>query len=345
MSSTPAAPGVSVVMSVYNGERFLREAVDSVLTQTLAELELIVVDDGSTDSTPQILEEYVRTDPRIIVERRTNQGRAAALNRGFAIARAPLVARLDADDIAPPDRLERQRRFLLEHPAVAVVGGAITFVDEHGRPFAEVENPLTDGEIRRAFEHATPVPHPGVMLRSQAFERAGGYRTAFSTAEDLDLWLRVAAVDRFANLPVSVVRYRMHADQDSVRKVEQQAIESIAARLAARARASGAPDPLMTASQIDHQLVIGLGATEQEVTAVVVRSVTWLAKTMGRAGYSDAAARLFAAAGARASSKSGSPELRADVLRARARRHAEQDHRVRAWLTLAKSAITARPSC
>src|SRR5262245_16106759 len=196
-----ASPAVTVAMSVYNGERFLREAVESVLDQSLDDLELVVVDDGSTDSTPQILDECGSIDSRVVVYRQVNQGRAVARNRAVGLARAPLIALLDADDVALSNRLEIQRQFLAEYESVAVVGGAVTFVDEGGRPFADVPYPLTDPEIRKAFAHTTPLVQSGVMLRKSAFDRTGGYRATFRVAEDVDLWLRIAEQHQLANLP------------------------------------------------------------------------------------------------------------------------------------------------
>jgi hypothetical protein len=337
-----AAPAVSVVMPVYNGESFLRDAVDSVLTQTLAEFELIVIDDGSTDSTPEILAGYAAQDQRVLVHRQPNSGRAIALNRGFAVARAPFVARLDADDLAVTHRLEHQRQFLLEHPEVAVVGGAITFVDRAARSFAEVRYPLADVEIRKALEHTTPLAHPAVMLRRDAFDRVGGYRVQFKVAEDIDLWLRLAVENSFANLPEPVTRYRIHPGQDTARAVQQMVLETVAARVAARARAGGLPDPLDTVEAIDRRTVIAAGATDVEITSMAVEHMTWLGKTISRAGYPQAASDLLAEASSLARSSSGSRSLVAVVLRARAHHHREQGYPLRARLGMLRAALAAR---
>jgi Glycosyl transferase family 2 len=337
-----ASPAVSVVMSVYNGERFLREAVESVLDQSLDDLELVVVDDGSTDSTPQILDECGSSDSRVVVYRQVNQGRAVALNRGVGLARAPLIARLDADDVALSNRLENQRQFLAEHESVAVVGGAVTFVDEGGRPFADVPYPLTDPEIRKAAERRTPFSHPSVMLRKNVFGSIGGYRPIFVEAEDVDLWLRIAERYELANLPERVIQYRMHAGQATVQKLELQTLCAVAARVAARARMEGRPDPLDAVERIDFQTLIAMGATRHEIASALVYDATWLAKTMGRAGYEDATEELFAAARHRARSGSGSPELVAHVHRERAHRDVEQGHRLRAKLRRMRAVLAER---
>jgi glycosyltransferase involved in cell wall biosynthesis len=303
-------------MSVYNGERFLEEAVESILDQSLAELELIVIDDGSTDGTAEILSTYATSDPRVVVRAQPNEGRAAALNRGLGLARAPLVARLDADDVALPGRLERQRRFLAEHERVAVVGGAVTFIDDEGRPFGDWRYPLTDVEIRRAFDTSTPLVHPAVMMRADAVKAVGGYRPVFEESEDVDLWLRLAAAHELANVPELVLRYRVHDGQASFRQLELQTFCSVAARLAARERSEGRPDPFASGARIDRRALVSLGVAERELTAALVRKATWLGKAMGRAGYSSAADALLAQALTTARSPSGSPALTASVYRA-----------------------------
>lgn len=335
-------PAVSVLMAVYNGERFVRAAIESVLVQTLAEIELVVVDDGSTDSTPQILQEYAAKDPRIVVHRQANQGRATALNRGSAHTHAPLIARLDADDIAEPDRLERQRQFLAENDAVAAVGGAVTFVDAAGRRFADHQYPLSDIEIRRTLDHATPFVHSAVMLRKEAFARAGGYRPVFGDADDVDLWLRIAEKHQLANLPQTVVRYRMHPDQASIRGLELQTLCVVAARAAARARRAGQPDPFTDADRISEPVLLKLGVKPAEIGTELVRMATWLARTMGRAGYPDAEEKLFTQAGEWARSRSGSKSLVAYVYRERARRNAEQGHWLQARFNNAQALVVQR---
>ncbi len=331
-------------MSVYNGERFLREAIESILAQTLSDLELVVIDDGSTDSTPQLLAGYAATDSRIAVHRQPNQGLAVAINNGVRLARAPLIARLDADDVALPDRLRLQCDFLAGHEVVALVGGAVTFVDDRGRSFAEWRYPQTDAEIRKAFQYTTPFVHSAVVLRKRAFELVGGYRPLFRSVLDLDLWFRIAEQYELANLPDCVVRYRIHGGQMTVQELERGALENVAARTAARARMDGRPDPLDAVDRLDYKTLIGMGATADEITSSLVHRATWLAKTTGRAGYANLAEELFALAGDRARSDSGSQELVAHAHRERARRYAEQRRRLRATLETAKAMLADRRS-
>jgi glycosyltransferase involved in cell wall biosynthesis len=335
------SPAVSVVTSVHDGERYLAAALDSVLGQTFADFELVVVDDGSTDSSPEILADYAAGDKRVIVLQQENAGLARALNRGVASARSPLIARLDADDIALPRRLEVQLAYLDENPGVGLVGGAVKFVDADDREFAATQYPLADAEIREAFTETTPFVHSAITMRRTAFEEAGGYRPAFPHAEDLDLWLRIAAGWQLANLPDAVVRYRIHPGQSTVTELEQQSLSALGARIAWRARASGRPDPFEHTELVDRSAVVAAGATEEEITGELVRLSVWLAKTIDRSGRDDLAAEVFDLAAARAASASGSRELVALVRRERAKRLRERG-RTLSWLRTRVSAALAR---
>jgi glycosyltransferase involved in cell wall biosynthesis len=324
-------PSVSVVMAVYNGERFLADTLDSLLTQSLRDFEVVVVDDGSTDRTAGLLHGYASRDRRVIVQRQRNLGRAAARNVGIGLARAPLVALIDADDIAMPDRLERQRRFLAENPKVAGVGGSLIFINDQGREFAEVSYPLSPPEVRAAFsQRRTGIAHPAAMVRKQVLNRIGGYRSTFVRAEDADLWLRILDDHCLANLDAPVLRYRIHRTQAAVDGLEQQALCCVAAHVAARARSSGLPDPFDSLDRIDVDSVIAHGGTVAEITAYFVESATWIAKTTGRAGYAEVAETFFRDAEAKARSTDGSPMLVAMVLAGRAARDREQGKPLRA---------------
>jgi len=315
-------------MVVHDGEQFLREAVESVLAQSLSDFEFVVVDDGSTDATGDILAEYAASDSRVVVHRQANTGGPEARNRGFRLVSAPLVASLDADDVALPTRLEEQVAFMTEHRDVGVVGGAVSFVDVNGRQFGEWRYPLTDADIRRAFAHTTPLAHPATMIRRDAFFAAGGYRGLLSPAEDIDLWLRIGDRYELANLPSTVIRYRVHPGQETVRESEVQALGALAARIAARARAEGRPDPVDKISIIDRETMRGLGATDHEIASAVVRNVSWVAKTVGRAGYLADSERLFLDAHRRAKAEHGLHELAAHVHEQHARLHREQGRRL-----------------
>jgi glycosyltransferase involved in cell wall biosynthesis len=204
-----AAPVVSVLMGVRDGAAWLSRAIASVLAQTLTDLELVVVDDGSTDATAALLAAV--PDPRLVVERQTRAGLAVALNRALARARAPLIARLDADDVALPARLERQRAFLLAHPAVGLLGTAARVTDGSDRDVAITRPPEDDAGIRRALIRRNPFVHSSVMLRRALVSSVGGYDESFVVAQDYDLWLRLSPITRMANLPEPLVIRRLVA--------------------------------------------------------------------------------------------------------------------------------------
>jgi glycosyltransferase involved in cell wall biosynthesis len=232
-------PAVSVLMGVWNGAPWVREAIESVLSQTVSDLELIVVDDDSTDATPGILASF--RDPRLQVVRRARGGLTSALNAALRLSRAPLVARLDADDLALPERLERQLTFLSTHPDVGLVGTAAREVDASGREVAIVRPPADDAGIRRALIRRNPFVHSSVVMRRDAMEQAGGYAEAFSVAQDYDLWMRMSRVTRMANLPEPLVVRRLRPGRVS----EARDTERLRAEASVRWRAvrSGAYPP------------------------------------------------------------------------------------------------------
>jgi glycosyltransferase involved in cell wall biosynthesis len=225
-------PLVSVVMPVRNASRWLGEAIDSVVRQTLSDLELLVIDDGSTDETPQILSDWLCRDGRIRLLRQQDLGLVAALNYGLAEARGPFLARLDADDCAAPERLERQIRVLDNDPSIGLLGSWAQRIDEHGRPRGNLK-PKTDPEqLVDILAYANPFIHSTIMLRTEIARGLGGYRTAFEAAEDYDLWLRMSEVTRLANVAEPLVQYRRHGANVTTRKVIRQ---SFSVRLAQRA--------------------------------------------------------------------------------------------------------------
>jgi glycosyltransferase involved in cell wall biosynthesis len=199
---------VSVVLPVRDGARYLCDAVESVLAQTLADLELIAVDDGSTDETPALLAGF--GDPRLRVLRQDRLGLVAALNRGIEAATAPYVARMDADDVSLPARLERQLAFLDAHPRAALVVPGVELVDEEGRRVGTIVLPPQDADLRRRLLLRNPITHGSVVLRRAALEQAGGYRGAHGANEDYDLWRRLAREWELAAIPELLYRYRVH---------------------------------------------------------------------------------------------------------------------------------------
>jgi len=227
-------------MPVRDGAAFIDAAVESIRGQTLHELELIVIDDGSQDGTARIVEAHVADDPRVILAASRERGLVAALNEGCALATSDLIARMDADDVAVPQRLAKQVAMLDREPGTVLLGTAVTQMDESGRPIASVSYPEDpSGELLRRNCFA----HPTVVFRRVAFQRVGGYREQFPHAEDYDLWLRLAEVGHVRNLAEPLLRYRLHEAQVTRVQIEQQVASTLSAQAAARSRRATGSEP------------------------------------------------------------------------------------------------------
>ena len=239
----PTTPAVSVVMPVYNARRYLREALDSILHQTWREFELIAIDDGCTDGSGEILDEYAAADDRITIIRRPNTGIVGALNDGLAAARGEFVARMDADDVSLPQRFARQLEHFRRHPNCVLVGSRVMLTDPAGRPIRTWATETTHAEIDAAhLTRGWPVVHPSVMMRRSSVEQVGRYREQYRTLEDLDLFLRLAEVGELNNLPEVLLNYRQHFASICHTETAQQAKirDAILGETAAR---RGTPTP------------------------------------------------------------------------------------------------------
>jgi hypothetical protein len=220
---------VSVVLPVWNGERFLAEAVESVLSQTLGTIELLLIDDGSTDATPEIARGFAERDPRVRVIRLDRSGIAHALNAGIAHAQGEFVARMDGDDICHPSRLMKQIAHLDANADCVAVGSAIEIMDEAGEHVGTGTYPQNhDGITKTLIDgRATAMAHPTVMMRREVLLAVGGYRPDAVPSEDLDLWFRLSRVGTLANMRERLLRYRRHANTISIRERALQCTVSI----------------------------------------------------------------------------------------------------------------------
>jgi len=263
-------------MAVRDGGQYAKEALDSVLGQSFQDFEFIVINDGSTDNTAEILEHYARLDTRLVVVHQENRGLTAALNTGCRLARGKYIARMDADDITVRERFRTQVHFLDRHSAVAVLGGAIKVIDPRGMSIGEWRYPVDDQQIKEMLHRTNCLCHPAVMMRKDAFDAAKGYRKPFLHAEDYDLWLRMAERFEFANLPDVLLYYRIHAHQVSPRNLRQQVFSALAAEAAARFRRNTGHEPSLPADAVNSDTLVNLGVSRDCLTeALITRHLSW----------------------------------------------------------------------
>jgi len=202
-------------MPVYNAERYVARAVESILAQTFRDFEFLITDDGSTDTSLSILRSFEARDDRIRIISRPNTGYVIALNEMLAKAQGEFIARMDADDIARGDRFALQMAALRVDPSLVAVGSSVTVIDPDGFPLMTIPKPI-DHEAIDAW-HLTigggaAICHPTVLIRASALDKIGSYRTEYWPAEDADLFLRLAEVGRLANLPQELLSYRFHVE-------------------------------------------------------------------------------------------------------------------------------------
>ncbi len=239
-------PSVSVLMSCYNAARWLGEAIESVLRQTHTDFEFIIVDDGSKDDTPTILQRYSASDARIVIITKPNTGLGDSLNVGIRQVRGDWIARLDADDICEPTRLARQLELAQSNPSLVFVGSGLVIIDEHGAKLAIHHYPTRHTALLRQLRQMRKFPpHSSAMFRTTAARSIGGYRTRIRRAQDWDLWLRLSSTGELGCVDEPLVRIRKHADQISHEESGRR--QKVDSRLSATSywlRSSGRSDPV-----------------------------------------------------------------------------------------------------
>lgn len=235
-SSKP--PRISVLMPVYNCDRYLHEAIDDILAQNETNFELICVDDGSTDGSLDVLRDYAKRDDRVIVVTRPNTGICGALNDALAAARAPVCARMDGDDRCPPHRFATQLAYLDNHPRCVAVGSWVTRIDPTGSPAGDQQPPTDHTTIDAALMQGdgSAVIHATMLIRTDVLRDVGGYRERFNWVEDIDLCLHLAERGQLANLPEHLYSYRRHPTSvcatraNQMRQTLQQVIDEACER-------------------------------------------------------------------------------------------------------------------
>lgn len=214
------SPRISIIMPVWNGGQFLVAAIDSLLAQTFTDFELLVIDDGSTDATPEILRAYA--DARLRVFRLDHAGIVVALNHGLAQARADWVARQDADDLSEPDRLALQWQAVRRHPALVLSHTAVTLFGEGPAPAHLARFPRTRGFAALRLCYQCPIVHSTVLFRKATALAVGGYLPAERHAEDFSLWGRMLEAGEVVGLPRKLVRFRLHSQSVSQQNLALQ---------------------------------------------------------------------------------------------------------------------------
>lgn len=207
-----APPQVSVIMPVYNAVRYVAEAIESIRTQTFSDFELLIFDDGSTDGSLEVVQNYTKRDTRIRFFAKAHRGYVPWLNEGLRLSQGEFIARMDADDASLPERFAYQVHHLRQHDACVVVGCGTLIVDPDGDPLCEYRPHVDHATLISALISGTHgvITHPTSMMRRDALLRVGGYREEYEPIEDFDLWLRLAEVGQLANLPDILFRYRQH---------------------------------------------------------------------------------------------------------------------------------------
>ena len=223
-------PAVSVLMPAYNAERYIGEAIDSILSQSFTDFELIISDDASMDRTWDIIKQYKQKDTRIRISRNT-KNKYIAENRNILVklAKGKYIAWQDSDDISLPTRLADQYAYLEGHPHVGIVGGYLQFFDDQGvksiRKYA-----TGDAELRKNIFKYSPVAQPTAMIRKECFDKVGLYNPAYPPAEDIDMSFRIGALYQFANLPQITLRYREHHVSATFKKLRKIELATLAIR-------------------------------------------------------------------------------------------------------------------
>ena len=212
---------VTVLMPVYNGEKYLREAIDSILSQTFTDFDFLIVDDGSIDQSLEIAKSY--TDVRIkIIENVQNLGIITTLNKGLKIAKGKYIARMDSDDVCFPARLEKQVDFLDKHPEISIIGSNVQVIDSSSKRIKTMSFPTESELIKWHLFFCSPIAHPTVLARREVLIKLGGYNSQCQYVEDYELWLRASKDYKFENISEELLYYRLHDNNISVNHQQAQ---------------------------------------------------------------------------------------------------------------------------
>ena len=272
---------ITVLMSAYNAARFLPQAIESVLGQTHRDFEFIIIDDGSTDDTLALTRSYAGKDSRIKIITRENRGFAPSLNEGMQKASGEWIARIDADDVMMPNRLERQIEFLQKHPDLVVASSLVFYIDGTDRVIGKNQSKFTTRQaVADCVAQHLPVGfhHPAVIFRKTVIESLGGYRSAFSPAEDMDLWNRVIDAGHAVLVQDEhLTQYRIHSSSVTVQKFRVSESKARWVEACIWARHHNQPEPTweqMLAKNDDMSWARQLNATRREYGRAIYKAAT-----------------------------------------------------------------------
>jgi glycosyltransferase involved in cell wall biosynthesis len=235
-------------MPAYNSSKYICQAIESILNQTVSDFELIIIDDGSTDDTLDIIRKYADQDSRIVLIQNAHGGAAAARNSGLKAAQYPWIALLDSDDIALPNRFERQLEAIKSNPEVVIWGSFVSHINSKGEILSiHKVGPITETDFQRMIEcgQVPQVINPTVIMKKEIVEKAGGYNTAFPPAEDTELFDRMAEYGPILAIPEVLTYYRIHGASLSMEKFFVQRKLSRYVRLRRRNRRDGIETPTL----------------------------------------------------------------------------------------------------
>ncbi len=251
-----SSPLVSILMPVYNAEKYLRQAIDSILAQTFTDFELVIVNDGSIDNSERIIKSY--TDKRIVYIKQENQGVARSLNNGLKICKGKYIRRHDADDISTPEALQKQIEFISKHPEYPLIGSRIAFMTENGKIAYNYTNPTENFFNGKYYHEVTlknywknrPIIHATILAKKDLFFEEGMYRTEFPTSEDIDLWFRV--LEKYKVAVINEVNYfvRLHGTSNTYNHGNRNIFYRNLAKDFAIERRQKGTDPLMRGEEM-----------------------------------------------------------------------------------------------
>ncbi len=234
---------VTILMAVYNGEKYLNEAIDSILEQTYHDYEFIIINDGSSDGSGKIIQSY--NDERIrFVNNERNIGLASTLNKGIKLSTSEYIARMDQDDISLPTRIEKQVAYLQKHKDVILLGTGCIEIDIAGKMVKQHRYHIKHKHLIKCFERGeSPFPHSSVIYKTEVVKEINGYRNRLNDAEDLDLWLRLSFLGKIGCLSAPLIKLRKH-EESITAKSDKSIILSYGARVSYLLRKNGCLDPI-----------------------------------------------------------------------------------------------------